>query len=86
MNQVEICFPDITDKMDEIKTAESLQFDISTIRTATDHFSDASKLGEGGFGSVYKVTISLTCLYQFRSVYIYILVPNASRYHIRSLY
>lgn len=30
-------------------------FDLSTIAAATDNFSDANKLGEGGFGSVYKV-------------------------------
>ncbi|KAD3337301.1 hypothetical protein E3N88_32821 [Mikania micrantha] len=29
-------------------------FDLSTIAAATDHFSPSNKLGEGGFGSVYK--------------------------------
>ncbi|KAM6576152.1 hypothetical protein CsatB_027989 [Cannabis sativa] len=29
-------------------------FDIHTISTATDNFSEANKLGEGGFGPVYK--------------------------------
>ncbi|GAB4830954.1 hypothetical protein Ancab_004982 [Ancistrocladus abbreviatus] len=29
-------------------------FDLATIWTATDYFSDANKLGEGGFGPVYK--------------------------------
>ncbi|KAJ6935282.1 G-type lectin S-receptor-like serine/threonine-protein kinase [Populus alba x Populus x berolinensis] len=29
-------------------------FDLSVIATATNNFSDANKLGEGGFGSVYK--------------------------------
>ncbi|CAL5408518.1 unnamed protein product [Camellia sinensis] len=33
---------------------ESLQFDFRTIRDATDNFSHANKLGEGGFGPVYK--------------------------------
>ncbi|CAL5344708.1 unnamed protein product [Camellia sinensis] len=33
---------------------ESLQFDFGTIRDATDNFSHANKLGEGGFGPVYK--------------------------------
>jgi hypothetical protein len=36
-------------------TTESLQFDFPTIRVATDNFSDANKLGQGGFGVVYKV-------------------------------
>jgi hypothetical protein len=39
----------------EITTAESLQFDFETIETATKKFSKDNKLGEGGFGEVYKV-------------------------------
>ena len=42
---------------DEISSAESLQFDFDTIRVATDEFSEANKLGQGGFGSVYRVRI-----------------------------
>ncbi|PIA55349.1 hypothetical protein AQUCO_00800240v1 [Aquilegia coerulea] len=42
----------------EISTVESLQFDFDTIRVATNEFSDANKLGEGGFGSVYKGRLS----------------------------
>ncbi|CAL9001547.1 unnamed protein product [Prunus brigantina] len=38
----------------EIGSAESLQFDLATIRVSTDDFSEANKLGEGGFGSVYR--------------------------------
>nr|GMC81538.1 putative receptor-like protein kinase At4g00960 [Ipomoea batatas] len=34
--------------------AESLQYDFDTIRTATNNFSDSNKLGQGGFGPVYK--------------------------------
>ncbi|XP_021719582.1 putative receptor-like protein kinase At4g00960 [Chenopodium quinoa] len=33
---------------------ESLKFDLSTIRTATNSFSDDRKLGEGGFGEVFR--------------------------------
>ncbi|CAN4083852.1 unnamed protein product [Withania somnifera] len=39
---------------DDISTTESLQYEFSTIRAATDNFSNANKLGQGGFGSVYK--------------------------------
>ncbi|XP_057985401.1 cysteine-rich receptor-like protein kinase 10 [Hevea brasiliensis] len=38
----------------EISTVESLQFDLSIIEAATNNFSDGNKLGEGGFGAVYK--------------------------------
>ena len=30
-------------------------FNLTTILTATNNFSDVNKLGEGGFGPVYKV-------------------------------
>lgn len=30
-------------------------FDLGSILAATDNFSDANKLGQGGFGPVYKV-------------------------------
>ncbi|XP_047262992.1 cysteine-rich receptor-like protein kinase 10 isoform X6 [Capsicum annuum] len=40
--------------VDDTSIAESLQYDFSAIRAATDDFSDANKLGQGGFGPVYK--------------------------------
>jgi len=39
----------------DIKIDELLQFDFATIKFATNNFSDANKLGQGGFGIVYKV-------------------------------
>ncbi|RZC09203.1 G-type lectin S-receptor-like serine/threonine-protein kinase At4g27290 isoform X2 [Glycine soja] len=48
----------------EVKNNESQQedfelplFDLVSIAQATDHFSDHNKLGEGGFGPVYKGTL-----------------------------
>lgn len=31
-------------------------FSFSTIKTATNYFADANKLGEGGYGPVYKAS------------------------------
>ncbi|KAK3433341.1 hypothetical protein EUGRSUZ_D00844 [Eucalyptus grandis] len=44
--------------VDEIRNAESMQYDLNTIRAATDDFSGANKLGQGGFGAVYKGTLA----------------------------
>ncbi|KAI4312069.1 hypothetical protein MLD38_036924 [Melastoma candidum] len=41
------------DHADEITMVESLQFNLDVITEATENFSDAKKLGQGGFGSVY---------------------------------
>ncbi|KAL4366525.1 hypothetical protein GQ457_05G030100 [Hibiscus cannabinus] len=39
---------------DEVIRNDSLQFDFATVGAATNNFSDANKLGQGGFGAVYK--------------------------------
>ena len=41
----------------ETSNVESLQFDFRTITVATENFSDTNKLGQGGFGAVYKVIL-----------------------------
>ncbi|KAK9706469.1 hypothetical protein RND81_07G127300, partial [Saponaria officinalis] len=38
-------------------TVESLQFELVTLQNATNYFSHQNKLGEGGFGAVYKGTL-----------------------------
>ena len=46
----------------ESKKADDLElplFDLYTIAVATNSFSDANKLGQGGFGRVYKVNFCL---------------------------
>ncbi|KAK1368440.1 Cysteine-rich RLK (RECEPTOR-like protein kinase) 25 [Heracleum sosnowskyi] len=42
--------------VEDISSVESLQYDFSTVEFATNNFSDSNKLGEGGFGAVYKGT------------------------------
>ncbi|TKW26580.1 hypothetical protein SEVIR_3G199400v4 [Setaria viridis] len=42
---------------EEMRSSESLLYDLSTLRAATDNFSEENKLGEGGFGHVYKGTL-----------------------------
>ena len=36
-------------------SGEMHYFNLRTMQAATNNFSDANKLGEGGFGPVYKV-------------------------------
>ncbi|RDX87686.1 Cysteine-rich receptor-like protein kinase 25, partial [Mucuna pruriens] len=43
---------------DEITSEETLQLDFATVTAATNNFSDANKLGQGGFGPVYKGKLS----------------------------
>ncbi|CDP11356.1 unnamed protein product [Coffea canephora] len=43
-----------TDGIAEISMAESLQYSLTEIQIATNNFSVDNKIGEGGFGRVYK--------------------------------
>ncbi|RDX87683.1 Cysteine-rich receptor-like protein kinase 25, partial [Mucuna pruriens] len=49
-----ISFPIEAENDDEITSAETLELDFATVTAATNNFSDANKLGQGGFGPVYK--------------------------------
>uniref|UniRef100_A0A453T8K9 Protein kinase domain-containing protein n=2 Tax=Aegilops tauschii subsp. strangulata TaxID=200361 RepID=A0A453T8K9_AEGTS len=41
----------------DIESVDSMMIDISTLRAATGDFAESNKLGEGGFGAVYKGTL-----------------------------
>ncbi|CAO2823687.1 unnamed protein product [Amaranthus hypochondriacus] len=43
---------------EDFTDTEIVQYDFETLQVATNNFSDENKLGEGGFGSVYKGTLS----------------------------
>jgi hypothetical protein len=40
---------------EDTETVDSMMMDVSTLRAATGDFDETNKLGEGGFGAVYKV-------------------------------
>ncbi|KAL8201430.1 hypothetical protein R6Q57_012769 [Mikania cordata] len=42
------------DETMDIDNAESLKYNFSVVRAATNNFSENNKLGQGGFGAVYK--------------------------------
>ena len=44
-----------TASSEDIEDIKSVLLDPSVIRIATSNFSEENKLGEGGFGQVYKV-------------------------------
>ncbi|XP_027171345.1 putative receptor-like protein kinase At4g00960 [Coffea eugenioides] len=46
--------PETSDGVAEILTAESLQYSLTETQIATNNFSVDNKIGEGGFGRVYK--------------------------------
>ena len=64
----------ITDRTDRNETSSKIGsqeedmelplFNLSAIATATENFSVNNKLGEGGFGSVYRVSFPLIFKFQ----------------------
>jgi hypothetical protein len=43
---------------EDIEMMDSMTMDVSTLRAATGDFDESNKLGEGGFGAVYKVALN----------------------------
>ncbi|KAJ8622204.1 hypothetical protein MRB53_030733 [Persea americana] len=50
-----VTFSEIAEQESLARSLDPLQFDFGVIRAATNNFSIENKLGEGGFGPVYKV-------------------------------
>jgi hypothetical protein len=49
--------------------SDLIVFSYLAIKVATDNFSEENKLGEGGFGAVYKVTFPLVkCFVQIETL------------------
>ena len=55
-----LCDPPRQFSEEDKKNIDVPFFDLETILAATDSFSDANKLGQGGFGPVYKVILILS--------------------------
>ncbi|KAF9625611.1 hypothetical protein IFM89_024384 [Coptis chinensis] len=72
--------------VDEISNVESLQFNFGTIRAATDNFSDANKLGQGGFGPVYKLKFPQGRLLDGREIAVKRLSRNSVQDPIKRTY
>ncbi|RWR90881.1 Cysteine-rich receptor-like protein kinase 25 [Cinnamomum micranthum f. kanehirae] len=69
-----------TSAMDQLDGSDVLlQIDFEMIRVATNDFSDENKLGEGGFGPVYKLKADLTSmlLLLFGTTCLYLTIKQA---------
>lgn len=44
--------------VEDIESFESIFIGLSILRSATSNFDEKNKLGEGGFGVVYKVNLT----------------------------
>ncbi|XP_039828981.1 cysteine-rich receptor-like protein kinase 6 [Panicum virgatum] len=47
-------YPVYSGEAEDMETVDSMMIDASTLRAATGDFDESNKLGEGGFGAVYK--------------------------------
>ena len=58
-----------------MRSSGPLQYDLSTLRAATDNFSEENKIGKGGFGPVYKVILFLALAWKLIEYTAY--MPNS---------
>lgn len=56
-------------EVDSSVVKRSLQFKYTTLEKATDYFNEANKLGQGGFGEVFKVNSPQDFLSFFSPIY-----------------
>ncbi|KAH9615207.1 hypothetical protein KSS87_023241 [Heliosperma pusillum] len=70
---------------EDFDAMESLHYELSTLQVATNDFSEDNKLGEGGFGCVYKhrrlVRLLGFCFAASEKLLVYEFLPNKSLDH-----
>jgi len=65
---------------EEIGGEQVLQYDFASLKAATNYFSTGNKLGEGGFGVVYKVSIYTTFITFIQSKNLLMAHPDLAKY------
>ncbi|KAF8754435.1 hypothetical protein HU200_011471 [Digitaria exilis] len=54
------CLVDKKEKEGAIRYVEPERFNVAMLRAATKNFSEENKLGQGGFGEVFKVHLNIS--------------------------
>ena len=63
----------------DIGTAESLRYNFNLVKAATNDFSENNKLGQGGFGAVYKVYTAWSFMLQASFYYFFSSICQRTR-------
>jgi len=54
----------VIEELSQVKLQELLLFDFERLATATNNFHLSNKLGQGGFGPVYKVPLNKVIIFE----------------------
>lgn len=56
----------LDDNMNQVKLQELPIFSFEELASATNNFHQSNKLGQGGFGPVYKVMVKCSCMQRLK--------------------